>query len=163
MLKFWTNFTPRLSAIGIKCTLLPISVLSVCQKLMTGSDPPLPSVFCQRDLLHPGQNCTLMQQVSKIPHSDHTQMRKGRETRNLDRSTGGMIRDTRQLLRWKDTELPEGADPICPHPSQVLNPLIPWETKERQGVMAEREARGKDQIIREGGEGSQQGWYSRSS
>lgn len=46
-----------------------------------------------------------------------------------------------------------GADPICPPPSKVLNPMIPWERKERQGVMVRREARRKDQIIREGGEG----------
>lgn len=64
-----------------------------------------------------------------------------------------MIRCSRQLLRWKETEQPEGSDPICPLLSKVLNPMIPWERRERRGVMVRREARRKDQIIREGGEG----------
>lgn len=46
-----------------------------------------------------------------------------------------------------------GADPIRSPPSKVLQPMIPWERKERRGAMVRREARRRDQIIREGGEG----------
>lgn len=61
-----------------------------------------------------------------------------------------MIGCSRQLLRWLEAERPAGQSPP---PSEVLNPMIPWEGKERRGAMVRREARRRDQIIREGGEG----------